>query len=99
VAERLGLDHPAWHEVLTVLCQDLLLTMDLTWAEVCRIDEHTLRQLFDDIDDPVLQRSILEIGVMLADADGDVTDGEGRLLAAAVAHWGLQHELADLVAA
>lgn len=96
IAERLGLDGPAWHEVLTVLCQDLLLSMDLTWAEVCRIDAATVRQLLDDVTDPALQRQVLALGVSLASADGHVADDEGRLLAAAVEQWGLRDELVDL---
>jgi len=99
VPEQLGLDGPGWHDVLTVLCQDLLLTMDLTWADVCQIDERTLRQIFDDVDDPVLRWRILQIGTALVEADGDVTESEGRLLATAVDHWGLQHDFIDLAPA
>ena len=84
----LGLSDEAWHEVVEELCTDLLAAAGR--GTECLISPGLVEALLGDIDDPTLQRLILRRCVELAQADGDVDDGEAMLLRKAVEHWGLQ---------
>ncbi len=93
VHEQLGLERKEFHAVLDSLCEDLLSSEQLQWADVCPVDDRTLAGLMGEIEDPVLRRRLLRLCIEIAEADGQVADGESIVLTAAVEHWGLHHEM------
>jgi uncharacterized tellurite resistance protein B-like protein len=90
---RLGLDRPALMTVVHELCEDLLHSVQLSWSDACRIDPRALAQLLAEIDDPALRRTVLDMCLAVAEADGDVSEGESIVLVSAIDQWGLQHSL------
>ncbi|MBA2723041.1 MAG: TerB family tellurite resistance protein [Methylibium sp.] len=93
VHEQLGLDRQELHAVLNDLCEDLLSSEQLQWADACPVDDRTLAGLMGDIEDPALRRRLLRLCIEIAEADEQVADGESIVLSAAVEHWGLHHEM------
>ena len=93
VHQQLGLDRDALHAVIDAFCEDLLISKQLAWADVCPVDEYVLKELMGDIDDPALRRKVLDLFVRLAEIDDHVAEGESIVLIAAVAHWSLHHHM------
>lgn len=93
VHEQLGLDRNEFHAVLDKLCEDLLSSEQLQWADACPVDDRTLAGLMGEIEDPALRRKLLCLCIEIAEADTQVTDGEAIVLTAAVEHWGLHREM------
>jgi len=91
--QQLGLERDALHQVIDHFCEDLLSSKQLHWADACPVDEYTLAALMDDIDSPWLRRRVLDICLKLAEVDDQIAEGESVVLSAAVAHWGLQHQM------
>lgn len=89
----LGLQDEELHDVVHALCEDLLLAAQMTWADACRVDPRTLSALMAEIDDPVLRLKVLRLCVAVAEADGQIAEGESIMLGAAVEHWGLHREM------
>ncbi len=93
VHEQLGLDRQAFHTVLDNLCEDLVSSEQLQWADACPVDDRTLAGLLGEIDDPLLRRKLLRLCIEIAEIDGHVAEGESIVLTAAVEHWGLYREM------
>ncbi len=93
VHTQLGLDRLEFHAVLDSLCDDLLSSQQLQWADACPADDRTLAELMGEIEDPLLRRKLLRLCIEIAEADGQVAVGESIVLTAAVEHWGLHHEM------
>ncbi|MBL8329661.1 MAG: TerB family tellurite resistance protein [Rubrivivax sp.] len=93
VAEELGLDGPGWHEVLTSLCQDLLLSAHASWAEACKVETAMLERMLREVQNPALQRKVLQLCVAMVEADGEVSEGESLVLVTAMDEWGLTEEI------
>lgn len=93
VHAHLGLDRQAFHAVLDSLCEDLLSSEQLQWADACPVDDRALAALMGEIDDPRLRRQLLRLCVDIAEIDGHVAEGESIVLTAAVEHWGLYREM------
>jgi uncharacterized tellurite resistance protein B-like protein len=91
--EQLGLQAEALQAVVHACREDLLSVAHLPWADACRVDARTLAQLMAEVEDPVLRRKVLRLCVAVAEADGQVTEGESVMLVAAVEHWGLHREM------
>lgn len=89
VRRELGLERAALLAVIDEFCEDLLSSQQLEWADACPVDEYTLAELMDEIDDPALRRQVLGLCVRLAGVDDLVAEGESVVLMAALAHWGL----------
>ena len=60
------------------------------------LEERRLARLADDIADPALQKVALSAMLIIAKADGTVSEGEQTLLRYLMKHWGLALE--DLAA-
>lgn len=88
--EQLGLRPDELHSVVHSMCNDLLSTAELTWADACQVDPQTLIQLMAEIDDSELRLKVLGLCVAVVEADGQVAAGEAIVLMAAVEQWGLQ---------
>lgn len=93
VHQQLGLERTELHAVLDSLCEDLLSSGQLQWADACPVDDRTLAGLMGEIEDPALRRTLLRLCIEIAEADAEVTDGEAIVLTAAVEHWGLHREM------
>lgn len=93
VHEQLGLDRQSFHAVLDSFCEDLLSSEQLRWADKCPVDDSTLAGFMGEIEDPSLRRRLLRLCIEVAEADGQVDDGESIVLTAAVEHWGLHREM------
>lgn len=93
VHQQLGLTRDALHAVIDTFCEDLLISKQLAWADACPVDEYVLEELMGEIDDPALRRTVLGLCVKLAEVDDHVAEGESIVLIAAVAHWGLHHQM------
>ena len=93
VHEQLGLARHELHALMDTFCEDLLSSGQLTWADVCPVDERTLADLMGEVQDPALRLKLLRLCVELAEVDAHVDDGESIVLVAAVEHWGLHHEM------
>jgi len=93
VHEQLGLERSELHTVLDSLCEDLLSSEQLQWADACPVDDRTLVGLMGEIEDPALRRHVLRLCIGVAEADTQVTDGEAIVLTAAVEHWGLHRDM------
>ncbi len=92
----LGLGRTELHTIVHSFCEDLLTSMHLSWGDACQVDQATLASLLADIDDPALRQRLLQLCLAIVDADGHVADGESVVLTAAVAQWGLQHDMLTL---
>jgi tellurite resistance protein len=93
IAGLAGLEREALHAVFDTFCEDLLSSKQLAWADNCPVDVYTLAELMREIDDPALQRKVLDLCVRLAEVDGHVAAGESIVLVAAVEHWGLHRHM------
>lgn len=93
VHDQLGLARHDLHALLDTFCEDLLSSGQLPWADACPVDERTLSDLMSEIQDPALRLKLLRLCVDVAEVDARVDDGESIVLAAAVEHWGLHHEM------
>jgi uncharacterized tellurite resistance protein B-like protein len=93
VHEQLGLTRHELHQVIDSFCEDLLSSHPPRWADACPVDERTLGDLLDEIQDPALRLKLLHICVELAEADAQVANAESVVLVAAVEHWGLHHAM------
>jgi len=93
VHEQLGLDRQGFHAVLDSLCEDLVTSEQLQWADACPVDDRVLAALMGEIDDPRLRRRLLRLCIDIAEIDGQVAEGESIVLTAAVEHWGLYREM------
>ncbi len=92
VHDQLGLKRQELHSLLDTFCEDLLSSDQLQWADACPVDDRTLAQLMDEIQDPGLRQTVLRLCVELAEVDKQVAEGESIVLVAAVEHWGLHYE-------
>ena len=93
VHEQLGMARHELHALLDTLCEDLLSSGQLQWADACPVDERTLADLMGEIQDPALRLRLLRLCVELAEVDTRVDEGESMVLVAAVEHWGLHHQM------
>ncbi|MGM9513606.1 TerB family tellurite resistance protein [Roseateles sp. DB2] len=91
--DQLGLDRQALRALLDSVCEDLLSSGELQWADVCPVDERTLAHLMSEIQAPALRLKVLRLCVQLAEVDARIHDSESIVLTAAVEHWGLAHEM------
>ena len=96
VHAQIGLDKPEFHSVVQTLCEDLLAAAHSSWSDMCRVDPRTLAELMAEIDDPELQRTLMDLCVAVVEADGHLADGESIVLAAGAEHWGLQREMPEM---
>ena len=93
VHQQLGLRADDWDAVVHDLCDDLVTSAQLTWADAVRIDPRTLDDLMAEIVDPALRLKVLRLCVAVCEADGNVEDGEAIMLGTAVEQWGLHREM------
>lgn len=87
--EELGLRPDELHSIVHSMCDDMLSTAEMTWADACKVDPQTLAKLMAEIDDSELRLKVLGLCVAVIEADGHVVEGEAIMLRAVVEQWGL----------
>lgn len=91
VHEQLGLPRQALHSVVHAFCQDLLACCDgLCWTDICVMQPALVVQLLGEVDEPGLQRQVINLCLTLVHADGQLSATESRMLDIALRHWDLQ---------
>lgn len=81
---ELGLPPDALPAVVQTLCEDLLMA---TGGLAEGVDSGLLQALMSEIDDPDLQRKVLQLCLAAAAADAHLSDGEAVMLDAVRRHW------------
>jgi tellurite resistance protein len=93
VHEQLDLARDEMFDVMRDFCREALSSPPSAWSHDCPLDEREVTQLMAQITQPVLRQRVLQICVQIAEADGEVADGESLVLNAVVEHWGLQRQM------
>lgn len=88
--EELGLRPDELHSIVHSMCDDMLSTAEMTWADACQVDPQTVAKLMAEIDDSELRLKVLDLCVAVIEADGHVVEAEAIVLRAVVEQWGLQ---------
>lgn len=91
--DRIGLEKDGFHAAVQTFGEDLLTAAWANCGDTCRVDPDSLAAWMTEIDIPDLRRKLIDLCVAIVEADGRVADTESIVLEAAVAHWGLQHEM------
>ena len=87
VEDELGLAPGTFAHVMHTLCEDLLAGAYAGGSMTSSLDDATLASLMAEIDEPGLQRQVLELAEAAAAADRHLAEGEALVVAAARAHW------------
>lgn len=86
IEAELGLPPEGLGPVLQTLCEDLLSEQTSGSLSAC-IDDSLLEALLRDVDDPALQRKVIDAMAATAAADGHLSDGEQQVLQAMQRDW------------
>lgn len=84
---RLGLAPGEMERVLQTFCEDVVLAAHPNGALAWCLDEPLIDALADEVDDPGLQRLVLDLITVATAADGHLSDGEQLVLAAIRHGW------------
>jgi hypothetical protein len=90
---ELGLSITDGQQVLRDFMQDLQSSARQTWGDACGVDPLTLQHLLAEVASPALRKQVLGLCLAAAEADGEISDGEGLVLEAMVEQWGLQSQM------
>ncbi len=74
----------------------LLSARDPDWEGPCLPEAGTLRRLLADIGDRDSRNRLFRLCADIAEADGELSEGEFRLLAAALEQWGIHRRMLAL---
>lgn len=85
---RFGIDQQVFDEVMQAFCEDL--QQSVAWFEGLRGEfaPELIDALLDEVDDTEQQHELFALLLQLATVDGEVTEGESRLIARARHKWG-----------
>jgi hypothetical protein len=89
LCERLGLRAEEFHAVMQGLCEDLLLASHMNWGNLCQPDSDVLRQLAEELTDPLKRVEVLQLCRIAAQADRYIAESEFLLLNALANTWQL----------
>lgn len=90
VLANLGIDGDALQQVMRDFCTDLLREAPVDATGHCQMRPALIARLLEEIDDPVLQRTLCRIALNIVGADHRVQRGESVLLWAALDAWDLK---------
>jgi hypothetical protein len=88
--QALGIELASLYSVFQTYCEDLLCSSRLTWCDACRVDRPTMHLMLDEIDDPQLQRAVLQLCMAAVVADELTTEAEADVIEVVAQRWGLQ---------
>lgn len=84
-AEALGIDAALMDRVLQELCEDLETVSRRRWGR--ELEPAQLIPLLDEVRDARLRGHVLQLAYDVAQSDGQLSDGEGRLIALMNRRW------------
>jgi hypothetical protein len=87
VSLTLGLAADDMHRIVQELCEDLLMGAYAASSVLASIDAATLASIMAEIEEPALQRKVVELATIAAHADQTLAEGEALILEAAARHW------------
>ena len=87
LAAELGLAPGAFEPVVQSLCEDLMAWCPSFWGSADAIPREALEAVVREVDDPLLRRKVLRLGLDAAFADRRLTRGEAAVLEAISAVW------------
>jgi len=90
----LGLAPDALHRIVQELCEDLVMGAHAAGSMLASIDADTLASIMAEVDEPALQRNVLELALVAAHADRTLAEGEALVIEAAARHWNLGRKAA-----
>lgn len=93
VGEQLGLLPHQLDAVVMDFCEDFRVGANCGWTEAGLADPRTMAEMMSEIDNPALQRQVMQLCVSVVEADGRVREAESLVLGTAVEHWGLHREM------
>ncbi len=88
-SSALGLPQQQLHEVVHMVCEDLITQSNGTWCSAFQLDPQVIKTLLAEVDDPNLRNTIWALCVSIAQADGHVAEGESQVLRQVLAQWNL----------
>jgi uncharacterized tellurite resistance protein B-like protein len=94
--QQLGLTREQLHAVLHSTCEDLMQHAMLAFHGSAQLDEHTLGQLLDEVTDPSLRWTVLQLCFAAVGVDGHLADGESTVVEAALRRWDLPVTVTEL---
>jgi uncharacterized tellurite resistance protein B-like protein len=94
--EQLGLARERLHAVLHTTCEDLLHHGDMAFHGSSQLDRDTLQHLLDELTDPSLRWTVLQLCFAAVGADGHLADGESTVIETALQHWDLPLPVTEL---
>lgn len=83
----IGLQGDAVQELLREVTEDLLTSGAGLWDGHGRLDAGVVAAILADVDDPTLQRRVLDVCEAVTQADGHLSDGERAVMDAAARRW------------
>jgi hypothetical protein len=89
VEPELGLAPGAFMPLVQTLCEDLLMGVGSSGPLFGGLDTPTLASLIDDVDQPALQRKVLQLGAAVAEADRHLAEAERLVMDEARRRWRL----------
>src|SRR5574343_530827 len=87
VEHQLGLPEGSFAPLVHALCEDLLMGAWGSSSLMASMDEATLAALLAEVDDPDLQRRVLDLAAAAAQADRHLADAEIVVVNAARRQW------------
>lgn len=84
-AHAMGIDERLMEEVLRELCEDLQMVSRRRWGR--DLEPTQLNPLLEEVRDSRRRGLLLSLAYRIAQADGRLSDGEGRLLAHMIRRW------------
>jgi uncharacterized tellurite resistance protein B-like protein len=87
-AQRLGLDAASMPDLLRETAEDLLASGAGLWNGAGGLDAAVIADCLADVDQPALQRRVIELCQAVAQADGHLSEGERAVLSVAALRWG-----------
>jgi uncharacterized tellurite resistance protein B-like protein len=93
---QLGLSRDELHAVLHTTCQELMQHAEMAFQGSALLDEATLDLLLDEVTDPSLRWTVLQLCFAAVGVDGHLADGESTVVEAALRRWDMPVAVTEL---
>lgn len=94
--QGLGLTDDQFESIVRALCEDLMCTAYLNWADVCRPGSDATRQVVCEIEDPAMRKEVLRLCIATVRADGHIAVTEVAMLEALAQAWNIPLDVSTL---
>lgn len=85
--QRLGLAESDLDDVVRTLTEDLMTFCSSSWSGTACLDENSLRSILDEVKDPQLRATVLEVCDAVMHADLHQSHAENGILGFARSYW------------